>query len=719
MRWEWRRDVRRNMNPTVADLSWPAARLVEAIDALGRHSGLTARTARRHEPCGPPAQLDDTALGRWIEASAGWLGFEAEAVETPYPDVESFVRTAGPALLRLPGEGGARFLVLLGGDRKRVFTLSPGGTRVCLDPRPVRDALCRGVEAARLPETERLLDGAQIRGRRRQRAREGLLGQLMAHTRLGGCWLVRAAGTAGLSPQIRAASLPAWLGVLLGAHLGASTLWLTSWWLLGWMSLQGRLEPGWLLAWAMLLLTQLPLRLFSTYAGGVLSIRGGAILKRRLLAGALCLDPNAVRRQGVGQLLGRVIEADVVETMALSGGFLGLTAILELVLAAGVFGAASGLHLVLLVGTAMVTGVLAWRYLGRRRSWTDQRLDLTDELVERMVGHRTRLAQQRRADWNAGEDRALEGYLESSRRLDGLAIALQVVVPRGWFLSALLGLAPAFMAGSHRAAVLAVGVGGIVLAYRALRNLGEGLERLAAAAIAWQRVAPLWQAAAQHEAIGSPALAFGAARAAEGQPLLEACDLVYRYHDAGAPALQGLSLRIHAGDRLLLQGPSGGGKSTLATLLAGAQTPASGLLLLRGLDRAVLGTDRWTRRVVLAPQFHDNHVLLGTFAFNALLGRNWPPNQADLDEAERVCRALSLGPLLERMPAGMQQMIGETGWQLSHGEKSRLYIARALLQGAELVLLDESFAALDPATLQRTLSYVLDQAPTVVVIAHP
>ena len=61
----------------------------------------------------------------------------------------------------------------------------------------------------------------------------------------------------------------------------------------------------------------------------------------------------------------------------------------------------------------------------------------------------------------------------------------------------------------------------------------------------------------------------------------------------------------------------------------------------------------------------------------------------------------------------------ETGWQLSHGEKSRLYIARALLQGADLLLLDESFAALDPHTLEATLTSVLREAPAVLVIAHP
>ena len=84
-----------------------------------------------------------------------------------------------------------------------------------------------------------------------------------------------------------------------------------------------------------------------------------------------------------------------------------------------------------------------------------------------------------------------------------------------------------------------------------------------------------------------------------------------------------------------------------------------------------------------------------------------------------ICRELDLGGLLERMPGGILQVVGETGWQLSHGERSRLYIGRALLQKADLVLLDESFAALDPITLKRVMECVLKRAPTLMVIAHP
>lgn len=123
--------------------------------------------------------------------------------------------------------------------------------------------------------------------------------------------------------------------------------------------------------------------------------------------------------------------------------------------------------------------------------------------------------------------------------------------------------------------------------------------------------------------------------------------------------------------------------------------------------------------MIIVPQFHDNHVLTASFAFNVLMGRGWPPSQSDLAEAESVCRALGLGPLLERMPGGLQQPVGETGWQLSHGERSRLFIARALLQRADLLILDESFAALDPETLRGSLKYVLEQDSALLVIAHP
>jgi ATP-binding cassette subfamily B protein len=122
--------------------------------------------------------------------------------------------------------------------------------------------------------------------------------------------------------------------------------------------------------------------------------------------------------------------------------------------------------------------------------------------------------------------------------------------------------------------------------------------------------------------------------------------------------------------------------------------------------------------VAAAPQFHENHVLGGSLAFNLLMGRRWPATLADYDEADWVCRRLGLGLLLDRMPAGLRQQVGESGWQLSHGERSRLFIARAVLQGAPVVVLDESLGALDPEAHLETLVALDELVDALVLVAH-
>jgi ATP-binding cassette subfamily B protein len=209
------------------------------------------------------------------------------------------------------------------------------------------------------------------------------------------------------------------------------------------------------------------------------------------------------------------------------------------------------------------------------------------------------------------------------------------------------------------------------------------------------------------------------AEAHAGRVVAEVEKVTFRYRKDGSPTLHPSSIAIKQGERVLLEGPSGGGKSTFASLLSGMRKPDSGLVLINGLDGYTLGDQRWRKQVAAAPQFHDNHILTESLAFNLLMGRNWPPTRTDIETAHAICCELGLGNLLERMPGGLMQMVGEGGWQLSHGEKSRIYIARALLQNSDLVVLDESFAALDPQTVTEALQCTVKRAKTLLVIAHP
>ena len=682
---------------------WPASRLGEPLCLL-----TTGPIPNPQRPI--PSSID--SLGRWIESAALTLGFEAQPAETPYSAFERQLPHMGPALIHIPTSDGPAFLALLAGST----LLTPDLKKVRVSPAAIRSALCFSMEAPVLLEIQKTLDRASIPPSKQPRARDALLRERLSSKRIRGIWLLRLPPGADFWKQMRQAQIPRRLLVLAGAHALQYALWILAWYIVGSNVLRGGTDRAWLLPWALLLLTMVPLRVLITRLQGWVAIGAGALLKQRLFFGSLRLEPDSLRHQGAGQLLGRVLESEAVEALALSGGFLALVALIEIIASMFVLAAGAGgpLQSALLFVWLLIAAALARSYFRRNRDWTSVRLAMTHDLVDSMAGHRTRLAQLPADRWHVGEDEALEEYLRSSQAMDRSTTRLLALVPRGWLVLGLLGLVPAFVRGVNTTAGIAIAVGGILLAYRAWRRLAAGAWQLAGAATAWQRTSVLFNAAARPDLPGS----LNAPESPSTSPLVEARDLTFRYGDRAQPVLSSANLQIDAGDHVVLEGASGGGKSTLVSILAGVREPSSGSVLINGHDRKILGAAEWRRRLAAAPQFHENHVLAETFAFNLFLGRQSVLGPADFEEAQAICDELGLGPVLERMPAGMLQMVGETGWQLSHGERSRLYIARALLQDAELVVLDESFAALDPENLKRAVECVIKRARSLLVIAH-
>ena len=713
---------------------WSLSQLGSGLEALARRSKLEPSAVPVPHPPSSLAALEDAAasrdaLNRWIESAANWLGVEAEPSAIPYEGLEQLLENAGPAVLQVPGNGPPRFLFLLPrtlfpGGRGRIVVLAPDLRTVSLRIDAARALLCSALEQTVAPEVDRLLNELGIPDPRRRAARAALLLERLRAREVGGCWLLRQSPGAAFWSQAKRLHLPRRLGALVVSFAAEYFLLIISWWLIGRAVLSGHLDHGWLFAWALILLTLVPFRVLSTWLQGGLAVNGGAIFRQRLLFGALRLKPEEIRHKGVGQFLGEVMESEALELLVLLVGFQGLTAAIELMAAEIVLsqGVGRGVELILLPLWLALTLFMGMRYFRQRQRWTAARLSMTNDLTERMVGHRTRLAQEAPQHWHDDEDEALARYLEMSEEMDGAAARLTALAPRGWLLVGMLGLTSAFVASQGSNITLAISLGGILLGYRAVKRLSSGLISMADAVIAWQQVSPLFRAAGRTQLHGSPAISLTPAAEThenEQQAVMEAHDLVFRYQDRGEPVLKGCSLIVRRGDRLLLEGSSGGGKSTLTSLLVGLRVPQSGLLLLHGLDRQTLGDEGWRQRVVSAPQFHENYVLTETFAFNLLMGRRWPPYEEDMREATAICSELGLEPLLNKMPAGMLQMVGETGWQLSHGERSRVYIARALLQDAEVVIFDESFAALDPENVRLALDCVLRRARTLLVVAHP
>jgi ATP-binding cassette subfamily B protein len=714
---------------SIAAYGWPLDRLGSALAALAETHALAAEPGGASFMLGDPLREtdDQDAIGAWLEHRASLLGAELEPTYVELGELERALPRLGPALLLIRTEGEpSRMLALLPGSGSTVRVLGPDLKHHRVGADDIARALVDSRLAARRSECETVLDAVKIPERRRAAAIEALLRRRCAAVPIRGIWQLRLPPSTSLGTQLRRDGATRSLAISIAAHVAHYFLLLASWWVIGRGILQGHSEMGWLIAWALLLLSIVPLRAMQSWHTGLTALRVGAVIKRRLLAGALALEPDEIRTRGIGRLLALVIESSAVESLAISTGFASVSAVVDLGMAAWVLGQGAGgplLAVAMWIWLAIV-GVIGWRYAVHRFAWARQRLDMTHALVERMVGHTTRLAQESPSRWHEGEDAATSAYLGSSRAMDRLAAMLRVAGTRGWFLIAALGLWPVLVGGATSTTALAIAFGGVLLAQTAFTRLAGGVVDLVDLMVAWGEVRSLAATAARGEGLRSrffrpkPADAQRQTGSA-AQPVIEARELGYRYPGRERPVLRACDLQIQSGERLLLEGPSGGGKSTLAAMLTGLREPDTGLLLLDGLDRPTHGELGWRARVAAAPQFHQNHVLTNTFAFNLLMGRRWPPQNEDVELAWAICQELGLGPLLERMPAGMLQNVGETGWQLSHGERSRLYLARALLQGAELVILDESLAALDPENQGRALACAFERAPTLLVIAHP
>ncbi|XXY48122.1 ABC transporter ATP-binding protein [Sorangium sp. So ce269] len=692
----------------LAAVAWEPAALGQAMSALTAACGLASGAAASP---GAPPESDPTA---WIEAYAGCMGVEAEAVESSFADLPRAIASLGPSIVRV--EQG--YLAVTSTSGRGLSVLTPALTRARVPLETVRRALSAHLEDRPASHVDKWLAAARVPQRRAARARAELLAQLVADKPISGMWLLRADPGSSFRRLLSMRGVLRRGAVFLGAAALQIALGVFAWWLIGAGALDGDVQPGWLVAWVLLSLSGIFVQLFASWTGGLLTIDVAALLKQRLLCGALRLDPAAIRTRGSGALLAMVSESEAVETAGLGGALGAIVGVVQLASAAVVLaaGAGGGLHVALLLGWALAVALLARRFARQRAAWTGERFAITSGFVENVVGHRTRVAQELPQLHHVEEDAVLERYHVASRSMDRVGDLLSSLPARGWLALGLIGLVPAVLGGVS-VGPLVVATGGILQAQAAFATLATSLGALLSAAVSWRSIARLFTAAADREPPGIPQAVLG--RPATSNVVLEARGVSFRYGEGGEPVLRDCGLVLSKGDRLLLEGRSGGGKSTLAGVLSGLHAPASGLVLLRGLDRRTLGGAAWRSRVASAPQFHDNHVLSGTLAFNLLMGRAWPASPEDRREAESVCRKLGLGPLLDRMPSGLDQVVGETGWQLSHGERSRLFLARALLQRADAVILDESFGALDPLTARECVGAVIERAPALVVIAHP
>ncbi|MEJ2292603.1 MAG: ABC transporter ATP-binding protein [Deinococcales bacterium] len=191
----------------------------------------------------------------------------------------------------------------------------------------------------------------------------------------------------------------------------------------------------------------------------------------------------------------------------------------------------------------------------------------------------------------------------------------------------------------------------------------------------------------------------------------------FAYPGADALALDGFDLDVPAGSTVALVGPSGAGKSTVVKLLGRLYDPQGGVLRVAGSDLRGLRLESLRGALAVVPQ--DPTLFSGSVRDNIRYARPGA-NDASVVEAARLANALEF---IEALPRGFDTEIGERGVKLSGGQKQRIAIARALLRGASLLVLDEATSSLDSeseSVIQDALAglFTRRHEVTSIVIAH-
>lgn len=188
----------------------------------------------------------------------------------------------------------------------------------------------------------------------------------------------------------------------------------------------------------------------------------------------------------------------------------------------------------------------------------------------------------------------------------------------------------------------------------------------------------------------------------------------FAYEGAEKNAVDGITFRINAGEHVAFVGPSGGGKTTLASLIARFWDVDKGSVKIGGVDVRDITSDELMNQISYV--FQDSRLLKMSILDNVRIGR---PGATDAEVMKALEDAQCMD-IIEKLPDGVNTMIGTKGVYVSGGEAQRLSIARAFLKNAPVLILDEATAFADPDNEQRVQAAFekLSREKTVIMIAH-
>lgn len=441
-----------------------------------------------------------------------------------------------------------------------------------------------------------------------------------------------------------------------------------------------------------------------------------ADLQRRLLSSLLVQEVGFFDGQTTGELSAR-LSADTNRLEEMIGKQLPEAIVMSLY---GLFGVGLAIYtsptLTLLVVVLMPVVTVGTLTLGnrlRRLSGPVQEAssDAAQSAYESIAGVRTVRAYHQEAAEVTRYEKKLDHFLARVRRTIATSSALQGVTT----FASQGALVAGFWAGSALVLGGSLSPGSVVafmfyfgLIVRSFRNLSRFSAEVMAIHGATERIHYLMSRETEMPIQGG-------LRPDAIEGVIELQGVEFRYPTrAELPALRGVDLRIEAGEMIAIVGASGGGKSTIVSLIARMYDPGAGSVRLDGHDLRELDPAWLREHVTIVPQ--DPTLFSRTIEENLIFG-NQQATDAEVSFAVNIAQAEDF---IGRLPEGMQTNVGDLGTLFSGGQRQRVAIARAVLRKPKILILDEATSGIDSegeAFIKKGLR-TLPQRPSILIVAH-
>lgn len=439
--------------------------------------------------------------------------------------------------------------------------------------------------------------------------------------------------------------------------------------------------------------------------------------RRTLSSYLLRLRVTAVDRSEPGDLMARVTSDTTLLREVTTDSLVGLgTGGLTLVATLLMMGVVDPVLLAVTLGVVLGAGTVIGVFVPRINKASRQAQDAVGAMgasLERILGA---LRTVKASGAEHREEQAVHAAAEESWRQSLRAAKWSALAGNTAGLSMQIAFITVLAVGGARVATGAIDVGTLVAFLLYVFYLMSPIQQVVGAVTQYQagagalaRIREALQLPAEPPAAPAPLPAPGAEPAA-----LAFEDVRFRYADDLPYVHHGVTFSVPQRGMTAFVGPSGAGKTTVFSLIERFYDPEAGRITLDGRDLNAWEIPRLRSAIGYVEQ--DAPVLSGTLRDNLLLGN---PDAGE-DDVRRVLGTTRLDGLVERLPKGLDTLVGHRGTKLSGGERQRVAIARALLRRPRLLLLDEATSQLDAvneAALRDTVADVA-RTTTVMVVAH-